>query len=1000
MNERKLFRKQINTDSCKNAKNKILRKSNGITLIALVISIIVMLILAGVSLNAVIGDNGIITQAQNATYAQSCAILEEWINQYYIQYYEELDQTQNKIVGIMNLGVDWIYQPSKNGYGNLNYIVDSDGKALYLIQKDNLPEEIKSQLQGGNLNGNTAEYSNFVKLEDVYGVTSNLKVYYCSEGKSSILGISEEELDEDLPTRTVIDNINTGIGSILAQYDTDRDGKLSSQEISGVKEITITKESGLNNLSDIYNLYSLEKLILEEVNLESLKGLENCSKIYYIFIKSSTIGNYSAIGKLGNKLKYLYFLYATNDEVNKLGNDLANYDLPNLNYLGFFSTYDASAEYYFNEPTYRNIESNTTELTDISGLAKLSTITKNAVKYLYINDNKITSLEPLADFSNIYYLRAQNNQITTLKGLENKANLTYLQVGYNKLDDITEIKDENVDAISAIAGNKKLYWLDLRNNKIKWISYLKDCSSLEYIYLDNIETIDAEDMAKIKDLINSAKNTVYSPKYSLSLVDDNISKLSINSQSITESQFRALKSCTNLTYLSLSSTNITNDAGSVLNESELNALLNEILSNFTKLTELSLYNIKFSNISFISKMPNIKMLDLRNTLVTTEGTTGLTLLENCTSIGVLAINNSSIDLSKIQNTINRLANNNVSAGTEGGTSHIFNSYASALICSNANVLKTLEKCTNITNLKFGMQSYSYSNTSLNLDLTACKKLKSVYFYYITLGTVTLPSSVTYLHSTGNVTNVTFNNDSNLKKAYIRENANIQNLLTNLSINCKKLEDLEIFLNESVKDFGVLKECTGLKTLRIGGADWTGKLTYTNIDTLNNLKDLDSLETLSLYWLTIKNLDFISELINLENLNVHHTDLSDISRISKLTNLTKLNMYNNAITNIEDLGNLTKLTSLVLNNNYISSGINQLINLKNLTSLNLNNNSLSDTSMYIDSEGKQVRYNVLDVLVQLNKTASLKELRIKENNGILDKSILTQSGTNWNILEEE
>ena len=60
----------------KNIKSK--KSKNGITLIALVISIIVMLILAGVSLNATIGDNGIITQAQNATYMQSIAALEEY----------------------------------------------------------------------------------------------------------------------------------------------------------------------------------------------------------------------------------------------------------------------------------------------------------------------------------------------------------------------------------------------------------------------------------------------------------------------------------------------------------------------------------------------------------------------------------------------------------------------------------------------------------------------------------------------------------------------------------------------------------------------------------------------------------------------------------------------------------------------------------------------------------------------------------------------------------
>ena len=67
MNERKLFQK------------------NGITLIALVISIIVMLILAGVSLNATIGDNGIITKAQEATYMQSIAVLEEFLKNYYVE---------------------------------------------------------------------------------------------------------------------------------------------------------------------------------------------------------------------------------------------------------------------------------------------------------------------------------------------------------------------------------------------------------------------------------------------------------------------------------------------------------------------------------------------------------------------------------------------------------------------------------------------------------------------------------------------------------------------------------------------------------------------------------------------------------------------------------------------------------------------------------------------------------------------------------------------------
>ena len=41
-------------------------KEKGVTLIALVITIIVLIILAGVAINALVGENGIITQAQRA----------------------------------------------------------------------------------------------------------------------------------------------------------------------------------------------------------------------------------------------------------------------------------------------------------------------------------------------------------------------------------------------------------------------------------------------------------------------------------------------------------------------------------------------------------------------------------------------------------------------------------------------------------------------------------------------------------------------------------------------------------------------------------------------------------------------------------------------------------------------------------------------------------------------------------------------------------------------
>lgn len=59
--------------------NSYLKKQKGITLIALVITIIVLLILAGVSLNVIVGDNGILEKAKASDIASDVAKAKELI---------------------------------------------------------------------------------------------------------------------------------------------------------------------------------------------------------------------------------------------------------------------------------------------------------------------------------------------------------------------------------------------------------------------------------------------------------------------------------------------------------------------------------------------------------------------------------------------------------------------------------------------------------------------------------------------------------------------------------------------------------------------------------------------------------------------------------------------------------------------------------------------------------------------------------------------------------
>lgn len=51
----------------------MLKGQKGITLVALVVTIIVLIILAGISISLVLGDNGIITKAKEARNAQANA---------------------------------------------------------------------------------------------------------------------------------------------------------------------------------------------------------------------------------------------------------------------------------------------------------------------------------------------------------------------------------------------------------------------------------------------------------------------------------------------------------------------------------------------------------------------------------------------------------------------------------------------------------------------------------------------------------------------------------------------------------------------------------------------------------------------------------------------------------------------------------------------------------------------------------------------------------------
>ena len=569
MNRRKLFE----SENC---------KQSGITLIALVISIIVMLILAGVSLNATIGDNGIITQAQNATYMQSIAALEEYLQTEYVKYYDETENYTSKIELLSSkLGNLCLKDGTKN-------YITYDGKMYYLINKQALPDEVKNQLKGGD----TTEYLKYIRLQDVYGVTPDLKVYYCESGTDNALGnINETTIDPNTPLAKIKNNasLNEAIKDILTENGvTVGENGITYGNVSTLKELTIdgSKYQNMSSLQGLSELTSLRKLNLKDLEIEDINEVASCTLLSYIKFQNCTVKDYTALAS-STGLEYLYLYNPTsNTEVENLSNALADSNLNKLQYFGIFGYEPERYSYSSSTGMYTAVSTNNSNITDISSLNKISANTKNAIKYMYLNNNKITNIESLKDFSNINLLYLMgNSNLSNLNGLENHTNLKYIYSHNCGIEDITGLTgcnnitnltlqnnkissfaglesantinllyayNNNLVDISALDGKSSINTLNLKNNvnliEIKSIATL---SNVKYLYLADNINMNVADVQSIEKIISKCSEYTIPDKYlkyfsTATQYDYTNSGLNDYSEEIL-----ALKNRTNVTYLRL-----------------------------------------------------------------------------------------------------------------------------------------------------------------------------------------------------------------------------------------------------------------------------------------------------------------------------------------------------------------------------------------------------------------------------------------------------------------
>mgnify|MGYP004501946235 CR=1 FL=1 len=220
--------------------------NNGITLIALIITIIILLILAGITISMLTGDNGILKQASNAKLENQKAEYKEIIN---------LAQMENDITTDANR----TKKEKLNGIYDI-LIKNNEFKDAIIIKKYENEEEPKLVIK--------------TKEGWIYIVTVN--------------GIEETE-NEDIETEIIINN-----GDI--KYDYFPDTWTNTEVKVGIKvENEKFKEYTLQySLDGITWQDYVEKLIIQENNTEILARLINKSLIS----KNYATGNVTNIDKI------------------------------------------------------------------------------------------------------------------------------------------------------------------------------------------------------------------------------------------------------------------------------------------------------------------------------------------------------------------------------------------------------------------------------------------------------------------------------------------------------------------------------------------------------------------------------------------------------------------------------------------------------------------------------------------------------------------------------
>ena len=199
----------------------VFNKNKGITLVTLVVTIVVLLILAGVSINLVIGQNGLITKAKEAKEKTEHAAKDEE------RMFNEIEQSMTKYLEPWSGNIASSFASGDGTEAN-PYIIENGEQLAYLASKVNAGEKYSGKYisitQSINLGGKEfTPIGRNIEETDV----NNLQTYFDGtlDGKeNTITGVKITQTDVDgigivgvLGENGTIKNLNTYEGTVMGK---------------------------------------------------------------------------------------------------------------------------------------------------------------------------------------------------------------------------------------------------------------------------------------------------------------------------------------------------------------------------------------------------------------------------------------------------------------------------------------------------------------------------------------------------------------------------------------------------------------------------------------------------------------------------------------------------------------------------------------------------------------------------------------------------------------